>query len=113
MKISRVSAAITVMAVLIGVLNVNGADPLPTNLPSGIVGWYAAGHGATNKASGAAADGDLVGTWGGNAALHAYQGLISEVILFNSVLSTADQATVNDYLTIKYAPPLGTIVIVY
>ncbi len=34
-----------------------------------------------------------------------YQGTISEVILFDSGLGTADQTTVNDYLTAKYFPP--------
>ncbi len=57
-------SVVAMMAVIIGVINVNGADSsLPTNLPSGIVGWYAAGHGVTNRSGAVATDGDLVGTW--------------------------------------------------
>ena len=48
-----------------------------------------------------------------NPGLHAYQGMISEVIMFDSALDETDQATVNDYLNEKYDPPMGTVVIVH
>ena len=67
MKISRVSAAVTMMAVLIGVLNVKGADPLPNDLPSGIQVWNVAGIDvATDIAKTIpATDGDLARSWDG------------------------------------------------